>query len=456
MTPMKKSSPMNRRSFLKRTAAVGLAGIAAPMILPRHVLGINGEPGANERIVLGGIGVGNQGRYLLGALSKTCRIGAIADVYLPRAREVAESLHAQHVFQDYRHLLERSDIDAVVVATPLHWHALNCIHAAQAGKDIFCEKPLAYSIGEGRKIAEAVHKYNRVLQTGIQGRLNRNAYTGCAHARLGSVGQITRVLAHNYYSPMNPRFPAQAVPEGLDWDLWCGPAQKLPYNFAVWDNRTTPSWVSLRPFSGSSMTDWGSHGLDLAQWGLGMDASGPEEVWVEGEPYREMDSTPENPGARQQGVNSPRVFMKYPGGVILEMTDTIRWSEVQFVGPNGTINVTRDGYRMDPAELMRQRLTDSQIKLYRGHQYSIENDVLQDWVGCIKERRQPGADVEVGQRTTTLCHLANIARWVSEITGETGQKLKWDAVNERFTNSPEANTFLNPPRREGYELPQDV
>jgi predicted dehydrogenase len=453
---MKKTNTMNRRSFLKRTAAVGLVGVAAPMILPRHVLGINGEPGANERIVIGAIGAGNQGRYLMNRLSRTCRIGAVADVYLPRAQEMAQSFQAPHVFQDYRHLLERSDIDAVVVATPLHWHGLNCIHAAQAGKDIFCEKPLSYSIGEGRKMVEAARKYKRVLQTGIQGRLDRNAYIGCAHVRSGTVGKITRVLAHNYYSPMNPRFPAQPIPDGLDWDLWCGPAEKLPYNFDVWDNRTAPSWVSLRPFSGSSMTDWGSHGLDLAQWGLDMDATGPEEVWVEGEPYRQMDSTPENPGIRQQGVNSPTVSMRYPGGVTLELNAPVRWSEVQFVGPNGTINVTRDGYNMNPAELMRERLDHSQVKLYQGHQYSVQNDILQDWINCIKERRTPGADAEIGQRTTTLCHLANIARWVSEITGETGQKLKWDAANERFTNSEEANTFLNPPRRAGYELPENV
>lgn len=452
---------LSRRSFLKKTAIGSFAAVAAPMILPRHVLGMNGEPGANTRINIGIIGVGNQGRYLArrlssDALSDQCRIVAISDVYLPRAKEVAESLDVEAVYQDYREMLDRADIDAVVVTTPLHWHALNCIHAAQAGKDIFCEKPLTFSIVEGRRVVEAVRKYDRVLQTGIQGRVHRNAHRACENVRNGVLGNIERIIAHNYHSPMEPDFPEERIPEGLDWDMWCGPAEKPPYNFAVWDNRSNPSWVSLRPFSGSSMTDWGSHGLDLAQWALGMDESGPEEVWVEGDPFETMVSTPENPGGRQQGPRSPQVFMKYPGGLVMEFSRAGRWNEINVIGENGTIDITRDGFSSEPAELMGRRLEGAEIELYQGLEYALENDILQDWFNCIRERRAPGADVEIGHRTTSVCHLANIARWVSGITGETGQRLQWDTQNERFTNSPEANRFLNPYRREAYGLPERV
>ncbi len=460
---MKNSSNMNRRSFLQRSALAGAAIAVSPMILPKRVLGINGEPGANERVSIGVIGVGNQGRYLArtlagDSLSDRCRITAISDVYLPRGREVAESLGVAQdsVYQDYRRMLDRSDIDAVVVATPLHWHALNCIHAAQAGKDIFCEKPLTFSIVEGRRVVEAVRKYERVLQTGIQGRMHRNAHRACEYVRNGVLGKINRLIAHNYHSPMEPDFPEQEIPEGLDWDMWCGPAEKPPFNFVVWDNRSVPSWVSLRPFSGSSMTDWGSHGLDIAQWALGMDDTGPEEIWVEGEPFQPMYSTPDNPGARQEGPRSPDIFMKYPGDLVMEFSREGRWNEVNFLGENGTINITRDGFSSDPAELMGQRLENMEHTLYRGLEYTLQYGILHDWLNCIRERRDPAANVEVGHRTTSLCHLGNIARWVSGVTGETGQRLRWDSVNERFTNSEEANAFLNPYRREAYPLPETV
>ncbi len=441
-------SGLGRRSFLKRAGTFAGAIAVAPMVVPSTVFG------ANERIALGFIGVGNQGTHLANNLRNSCDIVAVSDVYLPRARRFAGNFRANHVHRDYRELLEHKDIDAVVVATPLHWHALNCIHAAQAGKDIFCEKPLTHSIVEGRRVVEAVRKYDRVLQTGVQGRLNRNAHSAITHLRNNTLGKITKLYAHNYHSPMEPRHPEEPVRDGLDWDMWLGPAEEQPFNFVIWDNRSVPSWVSLRPFSGSSMTDWGSHGLDLAQWGLGMDASGPEEVWVEGEPFKPMHSTPENPGRRQQGPNSPKVLMKYPGNIIMEFEGVQRWQEVRFVCEEGTISVTRDGFGGD--DRIRRPLENPEIEIYRGDAYARSHDHLQDWLNCIKDRTKPCADVEIGHRTATICHLANIARWVSGVTGQTGGKLKWDAVNERFTNSDAANRFILSSYRNGYELPSRV
>jgi len=435
---------VNRRQLLHTGVTVGAAAVAAPTLLPTSARG------ANDRIVLGAIGVGNQGRHNVGKLRGSCDVAAIADVYLPRAESYAKKVGAQHAYQDYRQLLEQDDIDAVTVCTPHHWHALCCIHAAQAGKDIYCEKPLTYSILEGRRIVEAVRKYKRVLQTGTQQRSGGNEYRGIMHVRNGSIGKVTRVLASNFCSPMLPKWPGQDVPKGLDWDMWCGPAEPPPYNFVIWDNRSNPSWVSIHPFSGGNMTDRGGHGLDVAQWGLGMDDSGPEEVWVEGEPFESVHSTPENPGGRQRGPNSPKVYMKFPGGAVLELGGGPSWSGVRFVGEKGSITVTRGRSSSDPGDLIAEEVKDPKVELTRspGHH--------RDWLECIKERRDPVAHAEVGHRSATICHLANIARWVSEVTGETGKRLKWDARQERFTNSPEGNRFLDRPRRKGYELPEQV
>ncbi len=433
---------MTRRRFTHTTLAAGVAAVASPLLVPARAFG------ANDRVVLGGIGMGNRGGQLAGTFRKHADYAAIADVYLPRAEKAAQSVGAQHVYQDYRKLLEQSDIDAVVVATPHRWHAINSIHAAQAGKDIYCEKPQTYSIPEGRRIVEAVRKYKRVFQTGSQQRSGGNEYTGCMHVRNGTLGKITKVLASNYHSPMDPAYPKQDIPEGLDWDMWCGPADPPPFNFVIWDNRSNPSWVSIRPFSGGEMTDWGAHGLDMAQWGLGMDESGPVEVWTEGEPFVSMTSTPEAPGGRHRGPRSPRVVMKYPGDIIMELSGGPSNSGVRFIGEKGSMDVTRGRYKASSPELTAKPLKDPKVQLYRSE------DHAGNWLQCIKERRDPVAHAEVGHRSVTICHLANIARWVSEITGETGQKLQWDSQAERFTNSPEANRFLDRTWRKGYELPE--
>ena len=440
------SERLTRRRFLQAGATTGLAAVAVPCFIPSSALG------ANDRVVLGGIGVGKRGGMgqLGRGFASRAQYAAAADVYLPRAQEFAKSSGARHVYQDYRKLLERNDIDAVVVATPHRWHALNCIHAAQAGKDIYCEKPLTYTIPEGRKVVEAVRKYKRVFQTGTQQRSGRNEYTGCMHVRNGAIGKVKRVLASNYCSPMEPKYPKQDIPEGLDWDMWCGPAEPPPFNFVIWDNSSNPSWVSIRPFSGGEMTDWGAHGLDMAQWGLGMDESGPVEVWTEGEPFKSMTSTPEAPGGRHRGPRAPKVCMKYPGDIVMELDGGPGNSGVRFVGEEGSMAVTRGRFLSDPAELTAEPLKDPKVQLYRSE------DHAGNWLECIKERRDPVAHAEIGHRSVTICHLANIARWVSEVTGETGQKLQWDAQQERFTNSPEANRFLNASWRKQYQLPESV
>jgi len=455
---------MNRRSFLKRSLAVSAIGF--PTIIPSRVLGRNGNEGANDRITLGMIGVGSMGSGHVQNFSNHCSIAAIADACLPHAEKNAKWLYDNKrvpaggkvdVYQDYRKLLERDDIDAVIIASPLHWHARHAIHAAQAGKHIYCEKPLTYSIWEGRQIAKAVEKYKIAFQTGSQQRSGATSHLGITHIRNGTIGKIKRVLAHNNRSPQEINWPAMDIPEGLDWDLWCGPAQKPDYNYAIWSNKgdAQPAWSGAKPFSGGDVTDWGSHGLDMVQWGLGMDTSGPEEVWVEGDPYTPMVSTPEKPGGRRGGPNSPIVFMKYPGDIIVEHNGGNQ-SGGTFIGENGQIEVTRQRSTGNPRELTQKPFENPADEIHRGYEYARRTSHGQDWLNCIKEGGTPVASAETGHRTATVCHLANITRWVSGITGETGHKLKWDAVNERFTNSDEANQFLRTPYREGYEVPEEI
>ena len=445
---------------------VAASALAFPTILPSRVLGRNGNPGANDRLVFGVIGVGNMGTGHVQNFSKRGSIAAIADAYLPHAEENAKWLadndrvgkgNTVEVVQDYRKLLERDDIDAVIIASPQHWHALQSIHAAQAGKDIYCEKPITYSIWEGRQVVKAVEKHNVVFQTGSQQRSSHVSHLGLTHVRNGTIGKIRRVLASNYRSPQDNGWPGMPVHDGLDWDLWCGPAQKPEFNHAIWSNKgnVQPCWSGIRLFSGGDMTDWGSHGIDMIQWGLGMDLAGPEEVWVEGEPFKPMVSTPEQPGGRRGGPNSPKVFMRYPGGTILEFEGGHE-SGGTFIGENGQISVTRQNVQSDPPELTRQPLENPGDEIYRGHEYARSTDHAQDWMNAVKERRNPVANAETGHRTATVCHLGNIARWVSGITGETGHKLKWDAAAERFTNSDEANRFVRTPSRKGYEIPEVV
>jgi predicted dehydrogenase len=457
-----KLEAMGRRRFLQHSAA-GLAGMAlSPTILSQNA------KGANNRIRLGMIGVGTMGSLHVQGFSgiEDTAIVAIADAYLPRAEERVKWLHdngrvlnGQKVdaYQDYRRILERDDIDAVVIATPEHWHALNTIHAAQAGKHIYCQKPFAQSVWEGRQMVKAVNKYKVVLQTGSQQRSSVISNIGITHLRNGTLGKITRVLANAYGSPLENGWPGMPVPGGLDWDLWCGPAPKPEFNHAIWSNdaNTEPTWSGIRLFGGGTMTDWGGHGLDMIQWGLGMDHTGPEEIWVEGEPFMPVTSTPQNTGGRRKGPNMPKIFMKYANGVIVEFEGGDVFGGT-FICENGQMNITRQIAKSDPVELTRKPLENPKVEIYRGYDYAKKNSHDRNWLECIKTGAVTAAPAETGHRSATVCHLGNIARWVSSVTGETGQKLKWDSVNERFTNSDVANQFLRRSYRPGYEVPEVV
>lgn len=256
--PLFPASPAagSRRQFLKRSATAASAAFAAPWLAGHRVLAADGQPGANERIGIGFIGMGRQASGLLEGLLRlpAARLIAVADVHLGRAQAVATK-HGGQAYQDYRRLLERKDVDAIITATPEQWRGPICIHSCQAGKDVYAEKPMSLTIREGRLIVEAARKYKRVFQVGSQQRSMTRNRLGCEFIRTGRLGKITKVIAHNYPTPWEGRLPAQPVPSELDWDMWCGPAEPVPYNQDLFLPRANPGWLSFRPFSGGEMTD---------------------------------------------------------------------------------------------------------------------------------------------------------------------------------------------------------
>lgn len=432
----------SRRAFLSSGLKAVAWGGAGPQVLRTGVLAANGNPGANDRIGIGFIGIGRQASGLLAMLPgiKEARVAGFADVNLKRA-EAAAARHDTVAVQDYRRLLDRREVDAVIIATPEQWRGLMCIHACQAGKDLYVEKPMSFTIREGRLIVQAVRKYRRVFQTGSQQRSQWPNHCGCLLVRSGAIGKIRRVIAHNYPSPWHGALPGEPVPEGLDWNLWLGPAEPVPYCENLYLPRAKPGWLSFRAFSGGEMTGWGAHGFDQVQCALGMDAAGPIEVWTEGpkfDPptYREVESKDRGDKICRQ----PKVFMRYPGDIVMELGEAPPGGAI-FIGERGRITIDRGLVKSDPPELAEEALERRPAGFVENHQ--------RNWINCIKSREAPIADVEIGHRSTTVCHLGNIAR-------ETGRRLTWDPEREQFVGDAAANELLDRPRRKGFELPDRI
>ncbi len=435
---------VSRRRFLKSTAMAAAGSLAVPYLIPRHVLASEDSLGANDRIGIGGIGIGRQGSGVFQNCvnSKHGRAVAIADVNANTAAKLREKYNVE-TYNDYHKLLERKDVDAIVTATPDHWRALVTVHSCQAGKDVYAEKPMSLTIREGRLMVQAVRKYGRVFQTGSQQRSQKENRFGCELIRNGRVGKIQMVIGHNYPSPWECALPAQPVPDGLDWDKWCGPNELVPYNKDLCTPRANPGWISFRPYSGGEMTGWGAHGLDQIQWALGMDETGPVEIWTEGPRFDPPTYT--QPESRERGekiCSSPMVFFRYANGITVKLDDGNPGGAI-FVGDKGKIEIFRGRVTSNPPELVEEPIRDNEIHLYESTNHT------ENWLECIKSREKPIADVEIGQRSTTLCHLGNIARWV-------GRKMVWDPEKEIFPGDDEANAFLDRPRRKGYELPETV
>ncbi len=437
---MKWSNRSSRREFFGRVAAVS-AAIGLPRVVPASALGTSGAPSANEQIGVGFIGAGRRGNQL-SRLPAEGRIVAVADVHRGRAEEMAGRFKCRF-FQDYRKLLDRSDVDAVVIATPDHWHVIPAIHACQAGKDVYLEKPLSLTIREGRLLVEAVRKHKRVLQTGTQRRSMANHRFGCELVRNGVAGKIHTVLIMNYPSPWECGLPGQPVPDGLDWNAWCGPTEPVAYHNDIFIQRSNPGWISFRPWSGGEMTGTGAHGFDQIQWALDTDDTGPVEIWAEGGKlkapvYRQPESRARGNRLCSEGF---RVRMRYASGIVVRLEPGESAAGATFVGDAGKIRIGNNVVSSNPKDLVQTKPEELRFRL------PVSDNHMQNWFDCIKSRAKPIADVEIGHRSAILCHLGNIVRWV-------GRPLRWDPATETFPGDEEANAYLDRPRRAGYQLPE--
>ncbi len=452
----------------RRILGGALGAAAAGFALPQIVSGLS--PSANEQIAVGIIGCGRRNGQLAigkggqGAPPAQARIVAVADLNLKRAEGWAKNYRAQ-AYQDYRALLDRKDVDVVVYATPEHWHYLPCIHACQAGKDMYGEQPLSHTIREGRVMIEAVRKYKRVFQTGEMQRSNPATRKAVELIRNGRIGKIQSVIGYNYPSAFECDLPALPIPEWLNWERWCGPNEVVPYHTDLYLSRIPyereppyytypaekcavgPGWMSFRPYSGGELPNWGCHGLSMVHWALGMDNSGPVEIWVD--PAEKMEEVvyhlPEKRDRGDAACSKTIIHYKYANGVELELSsiDPKLGGGATFIGEKGRITIFREGYECDPVGLDQDPLPLDAIRVYQSDNH------MQNFYSCVVSRKDPIMNIEAGHSVAALCHLGNIARRL-------GRRLKWDPEREIFPGDDEANGYIDCPKRKGYELPEQV
>ncbi|MCP4644583.1 MAG: Gfo/Idh/MocA family oxidoreductase [bacterium] len=428
-----------RRDFLRKGAAATAAAVAFPYIIPSSALGADGAVAASNRITLGFIGVGKQGRQShVNAFRNhsDVQILAVSDVEskrLEQSKKMVEDAYAGRgdragysgcdMYRDFRELLARDDIDAVCIATPDHWHAINSIQALKAGKDVYCEKPLTRTIAEGRALVDAVERYGRVFQTGSQ---QRSEYAGrfrraAEYVRCGAIGELKSVDI-NVGGPPAPGWdlPEEPVPPTLDWDLWLGPAPWRPYSSTLCplDYDGYPHWRYFRDYAGGSLSDFGAHHFDIAQWAMDMDHSGPVEILPAG------------------STDDGRMTFIYENGIPMHHGGE---AGCVFHGTKGTIRVDRGFIKADPANILQTRLGPDDDHLGRGMGHR------EDWLHCIRTREKPIAHAEVGHRTGTVCQLGNISYVLK-------RPLKWDPVAEQFIGDDEANRLTWRPARSPWRL----
>ena len=434
------SRNISRRRLLQQ-GLVGTVACVAPQIISRSALADEVRPAANDRVGLAIIGCGRRGVSYFNAPVPRAQIVATCDVHRTRAEQTAQNMGCSDFFQDYLRVLDRKDVDGVMIAAPDHWHALMAIAACQAGKHVYVDKPMTLCVVEGRRMVEAARKYKRIVQVGSQQRSTVPNRDGCSFIRGGGIGKVTHVIGPNLASPWICDFPGQPVPAELDWEKWCGPAPLRPYHENLYACEGLPGWMVFQDYCAGTMGNWGGHAFDQVQWALGMDATGPVEVLVNGPALVPPRYSEPEKSERGNGIcSSPSLAFKYANGTLFELS-TGAISGAIFQGEKGKVEIRRGSVHSNPKELIENvQLPDGPIPT----QAHINN-----WLDCIASGELPVADVEVGHRTATICHLGNIGRLL-------GRNLTWDPAAEKFSGDDEANQLLDRPRRKGYELSASV
>jgi predicted dehydrogenase len=456
---------MNRRDFLKRAAgAAAVAGV--PYVVPSSVLGGQGRAAPSERIVIGFIACGKQSQHLMRCfLLPSTQVVAACDVdqlKLERsAKNIVEKYYADKQdgayrgcarYHDFRELLARPDIDAVVISTPDHWHAITTIEACRAGKDVYCEKPLTQTIAEAQAMVRTIRQYGRVFQTGSMQRSSREFRFACELVRNGYIGEIKHVTVNVGGPPQDKLLKAEPVPDYLDWDMWVGPAMWRPYNNDLAPHISFdgfPNWRDYSYYGGGGMTDWGAHHFDIAQWGLGMDESGPVEICPpDGKDYKVLTYKYANgiTMTRDGQVRGPEGNgLPFAGDAYSQWLERVKTNRgrnvngVLFEGTTGKVEVNRGYLKTWPDALKDQVIGPNQVHLYDSKSHYA------DWLDAIRKRSDPICKIEIGASSVTVCHLGNIAYVLK-------RPLKWDPKRQVFLGDEEANRMLSRPMRSPWHI----
>ena len=474
---MNESKKLSRRAFLKATAA----GVAGTLVMDNLLAQNLGAPfkgsvlGANERVNMGFIGVGNRGTELLKLFlkeKKKCRIAALCDVYKPyldrdvkavdpritelgqKYPDMGEKFESDPTkYSDYRKLLENKDIDAVCIATPDHWHAMQAIDAMKAGKDLYCEKPLTITIHEGRMMVETQMKTNRVAAVGLNRRGSLIYQQLAREIPAGKIGKVSVAGAariSNMYPNGIGNFKAETLPADFDWDMWLGPRPKRD-----WKRNIAPYFFRWHQEFSSQMGNWGVHYLDVIRWML--DEQAPIAVTATGGKYVLQDD--------RDIPDTMQVIFEFKSGVIVNFAiyeansgSLFQNGEVELRGTKGVLTVKESNYTIRPTSAGQNQkwpaakwieaetfTLEGAKDLADGSSANSTHTLVRDFLDCVKNRRAPLCPLEEGHRSTTLAHLANISLAM-------GARLEWDSVKERFTNHAKANEMLHYEYRKPWRL----
>ena len=426
---------LNRRSFLRGAVAAGALG-TVPTILPARVLGQGGRVAPSEQITVGFIGTGGHGidrnlRMYLG--QPDARVLAVCDVdrnNMARAKAMVDAKYGNTdcaTTGDFREVLARPDIDAVMISTPDHWHVLMSVMAVKAGKDVQCEKP-TLTIDEGKILVRTVRRYGKVFQTSTEDRAERVHHRMAELVRNGRIGKLQRIEVILPKQPNRPGDPTpQPVPPELDYDMWLGPAPYAPYT----KDRVHFNFRWIWDYSGGIICDWGTHLFDTAQWANDTERSGPVEIEGAGTHWE---------GGLYNTVKDYDVTYRYANGVV--MTCRPGNPSIRFIGTDGWVG--NRGW-LGALEASRPEILNSVIGPNEIHLYTNPAGEHRDFLDCVKTRKDPYFPVDIGHRVSTVCHLANIAIRL-------GRKLKWDPDKEWFVGDDEANRMMSRPMRSPWRL----
>ena len=449
---LRSQPPLTRRRFLKRSALLAGAAVSGPLIVPGRVLGLDGATSPANRITIGFIGTGRQACHanIPGFLHEDdAQAVAVCDVdawRMEEARKQIDAFYAQDqpsgnfkgcaTFRDWRDLLARKDIDAVMISTPDHWHVPMAIAAVEAGKDIACEKPLTRSIAEGRKLADLVAQQQRVFRTDSEYRSRKFYFHGVEVVRNGKLGKLQRVITAMRPDPTLPAQPDMPVPPELNYDMWLGPAPEAPYTekrvHTPHDTRKRPGWMCIRDYDDGMLANWGAHLNDIALWAMNADRTGPVSV----------SGTGQYPPAGNlwNVIQTFEVHFTFAHDVLLT-SKTDRSAYVRFEGSDGWIQINDSGpMNADPKSLLTWKPGPDDVAL------PYKRSEKRDFLDAVKSRGRTQEDAETGHRVTTLCHLGLAAI-------DLHRTLRWDPAKEQVVSDDEANKRLQPkPYRRPWTL----